>query len=195
MKYDLYDFDLTAFPYDCETVFLFETMLTHPWLFFLIPYQLVCITLYFLGFGGKYKGKCFIFLKFVNGEKLVKKFWKRHEKLIYPFFYKDNRNYPSVVCSASPEFLITPICKKHGIDVVIATRMDIRNGKIIGKNCKDKEKIKRIKEKLPDAVFRNVYSDDLKSDIHIFRLGEKCFKAKRGTLTEMTLEEIESAIK
>lgn len=193
MEYDLYDFDKTAYPMDSETVFLFKNMLSRPWLWFLIPYQAVCITLYFLGFGGKYKGKCFIFLRFVDYKKAVERFWKKEEKKIYPLFRKENRDFPTVVCSASPDFLIRPICEKYGVDKLIATNMDPRTGKIIGLNCKDEEKIRRLAEALPGTVFRNVFSDDIKSDVHIFRLGKKCFHAEKGTLTEMSLEEIEKA--
>lgn len=194
MEYDLYDFDKTAFPQDSETVFLVENMLRRPWLWFLVPYQAVCITLFMLGKGDKYKGKCFAFLRFVDADKAAEKFWKKHEKEIYPFFKKENRAYPTLVCSASPEFLIRPICEKYGVEKIIATRMDKKTGEILGRNCKDDEKVNRIKAEYPDAVFRKVFSDNLASDIHIFRLGKQCFAAKKGTLTEMSVAEIEKVI-
>lgn len=194
MEYDLYDFDKTVYPHDSETVFLIQSMLTHPWLLFLAPYQAVCLCLFFLGFGDRFKGKCFCFLRFLNGEKLVKSFWKRQEKKLYPLFKPENRGYPTAVCSASPEYLIRPICEKYGVEVIIATKMDIRTGRIEGRNCKNDEKVNRLKAALPDAEFRRVLSDDLKSDIHIFRLGKTCFKARKGKLYEMSLSEIESEI-
>lgn len=192
MEYDIYDFDKTVYPYDSETVFLFYSMLTHPALWFLIPYQTICITLYALGAGDKFKGKCFVFLRFTNGEKLVEKFWKSQSKNIYPIFEKEKRGFPTLVCSASPEYLIKPICEKYGVEKVIATKADIRNGKIIGKNCIREEKVRRIKEELPDAVFRRVISDDLKNDVHIFRLGKECRKAEKGKTTKISIEEIEA---
>ena len=73
--------------------------------------------------------------------------------------------------------------------------MNPKTGKIIGYNCKDKQKPLRIKEALPDAIFINVYSDSLKNDIHIFELGERCFHAKKGKLEEMTLDEIRDKLK
>lgn len=57
------------------------------------------------------KGRFFCFLRFVNTEKMVKKFWEKNEKRIYPFFRPENRDLPAVVCSASPEFLLRPICE------------------------------------------------------------------------------------
>ena len=192
MEYDIYDFDKTVYPYDSETVFLFYSMLTHPLLWFLIPYQIVCITLYALGAGDRFKGRCFAFLRFTDGEKLVEKFWKKQVKNIYPVFEKERRNYPTLVCSASPEYLVKPLCEKFGVEKVIATKADIKDGVIIGRNCIRQEKVRRIREELPDATFRKVISDDLQNDIHIFALGKECYKAEKGTLTKTDYEEIKA---
>lgn len=194
MKYDLYDFDKTVYPYDSETVFLFHCLFKNPRLFLLAPRLLFNLILFFLGFGDKYKGKCFMFLKYIDAEEEAKRFWEKQEKRIYPFFLPENREHPTVVCSASPEFLLRPICEKYRVHTLIATRMDMKTGEIKGRNCKDKQKPLRIAEAVPDAEFVNVFSDSLKNDIHIFRLGQKCFHAKKGKLTEITVEEIEKRI-
>lgn len=194
MKYDLYDFDKTVYPWDSETIFLFYCLVHRPYLILITPWLLLNLILFFLGFGDRFKGRCFSFLRFINGEKIAEKFWKKHQKNIYPLFNPDNRKRPVVVCSASPEFFLKPICKKYKVDVLIATRMNPKSGKIIGFNCKDKQKPLRIAEALPKAKFVNVYSDSLKNDIHIFELGEKCFHAQKGTLTEMSIEEIRKKI-
>ena len=111
MKFDLYDFDETVFPVDSESVFYLFCLVRHPWLIVILPYQLVCLACFFLKIGGdKMKGRFFCFLRFVNTEKMVKKFWEKNEKRIYPFFRPENRDLPAVVCSASPEFLLRPIC-------------------------------------------------------------------------------------
>ena len=121
---------------------------------------------------------------------MAKKFWDSQQKYIYPIFEPENRERPVVVCSASPEFFLKPICEKYGVHTLIATRMDPGTGRIDGYNCKDKQKPIRLAEKLPDARFINVFSDSLKNDVHIFELGEKCFHAQKGILTEMSIEEI-----
>ena len=73
--------------------------------------------------------------------------------------------------------------------------MNPKTGKINGRNCKDKQKPLRLAEALPDAEFINVYSDSFKNDIYIFELGQRCFHARKGTLTEMTIEEIRAKVK
>ena len=193
-KFDLYDFDKTFYPVDSETVFLFYCILHRPYLIILAPWLLLNLILFFMGFGDQFKGRCFSFLRFVDGEKMAKAFWKKQKKNIYPIFEPENRERPVVVCSASPEFFLKPICDEYGVDVLIATRMNPRTGRIDGYNCKDKQKPLRLAETLPDAEFINVYSDSLRNDIHIFELGQKCFHAQKGVLTEMSIEEIRNKV-
>lgn len=190
MKFDLYDFDKTVYPHDSETVFLFYCILHRPYLIILGPYLLINLLLFAFGFGDKFKGRCFTFLRFIDGEKMAKKFWEKQQKKIYPIFNPENRKRPIVVCSASPEFFLKPICEKYGVHTLLATRMNPKTGEILGRNCKDKQKPLRLKEALPDAEYVNVLSDNIKSDIYIFELGEKCFHASKGKLTEMSIEEI-----
>ncbi len=193
-KYDLYDFDKTVYPQDSETVFLFYCLLRRPYLILLAPWLLLNLILFFLGFGDQFKGRCFSFLRFINGPKMAEKFWKNQKKNIYPIFNPENRTRPIVVCSASPEFFLKPICDEYKVDVMIATRMDPKTGRIDGFNCKDKQKPLRLAEALPDAKFINVYSDSLKNDIHIFELGQKCFHAQKGNLKEISIEEIRNKV-
>lgn len=196
MKFDLYDFDKTVYPQDSETVFLFYCILHRPYLILLAPWLLLNLTLFFFKFGDKYKGRCFSFLRFVDGEKMAKKFWQKEKKRIYPIFEEKNRSgRPVVVCSASPEFFLKPICEEYNIHTLIATPMNPKTGEINGFNCKDKQKPIRLAETLPDAQFVNVYSDSIRNDIHIFELGEKCFHANKGKLTEMSIEELREKAK
>ncbi len=190
MKFDLYDFDKTIYPHDSESVFLFYCILHRPYLIILAPWLLFNLLLFFFGFGDKFKGRCFSFLPFINGEKMAEKFWKKEQKHIYPAFSEAKHERPIVICSASPEFFLKPICEKYNIHTLIATRMNPKTGSIYGRNCKDKQKPLRLAEALPEAEFINVYSDNIKSDIHIFELGEKCFHAQKGIYTEMSIEEI-----
>jgi len=157
---------------------------------------LLNLILFFLGFGDSFKGRCFSFLRFVDGEKMAREFWEKQQKNIYPIFEEKNRSgRPVVVCSASPEFFLKPICEKYGVHTLIATPMNPKTGKINGRNCKDKQKPIRLAETLPDAEFVNVYSDSLKNDIYIFEMGQRCFHAEKGVLTEMTIEEIRAKVK
>lgn len=186
MEYDLYDFDKTVFPVDSESVFYLFCLVRRPWLIVLLPYQLICLACFFLKIGGdRMKGRFFCFLRFINTDKMVKKFWEKNEKHIYPFFRPENRDLPAVVCSASPEFLLKPICEKYKVHTLIATRLDPHTGKMDGLNCKDCEKVVRINAAIPGAKFDKVFSDSLKSDAPIFALGRENYHAVKGKLTRI----------
>ncbi len=193
-EFDLYDFDKTVYPHDSETVFLFYCILHRPYLILITPWLLLNLILFFLGFGDQFKGRCFSFLRFIDGEKMAERFWEKQKKNIYSVFEPQNRERPVIVCSASPEFFLKPICKKYKVHTLIATKMNPKTGRINGYNCKDKQKPLRLAEAVPNAKFINVYSDSLKNDIHIFELGQRCFHANKGTLTEMSIEEIRKKV-
>ena len=56
------------------------------------------------------------------------------------------------------------ICERIGIKHYLATEFDPKTGKAIGLNCKDGEKIVRMKKDAAEYTIRDVYTDNLKSD-------------------------------
>lgn len=188
MKADLYDFDKTVFPTDSETVFWLFCLKKHPKIAVLIPYQAASVLCFLLGLGNKsrMKGRFFCFLRMVNGEALAKQFWSKYHKKIYPFFRPENRKLPAVVCSASPEFFLRPVCERLEVEKLIATKMNPKTGEILWENCKGREKVRRIREELPGYEFESVYSDSLKNDKYIMELGKRRVWARRGKLKEIT---------
>jgi phosphatidylglycerophosphatase C len=187
MKANLYDFDKTVFPTDSETIFWLFCLKRQPGLLRFLPGQIVSMLRFSLKLGDtdKMKSKLFGFLKAVDCEKMVQAFWDENYKHIYPFFIKRDTALPTVVCSASPEFLLQPICEKLGVQKLIGTKMNPKTGEISGRNCKGKEKVSRIASEFPDYTFNCVYSDSIKHDGPIFALGERTFKATKGTITEI----------
>ena len=115
----------------------------------------------------------------IDLEKNVKKFWDKHEKDVFEWFRKENRERPAVVISASPDFLLKDICSRLEVDKLICTRHSSENGAIIGLNCKDEEKVRRYNEEISGCKVINVSSDSLKSDRPIFSLGENCFHIQK----------------
>lgn len=99
---------------------------------------------------------------FINKNKYKIKDW-----------YKNNQKNDDIIISASYDIWIRPFCEAIGIKNVIATKTD-ENGKIIGKNCKRKEKVKRLYNEYPDIIVNESYSDS-SSDIPMLELGKKSF--------------------
>ena len=94
---------------------------------------------------------------------------------------------PTVVCSASPDFILKPICKKLEVEYLVCTEVDGKSGKILSKTCKGKEKVIRLNEKLEGFTYAEVYSDSEKHDLPILKLGEKAFLVTDGKVRELRL--------
>ena len=150
MKVDIYDFDKTAIPYDSALHYWFWSMAHCPWTLVLLPFQL------FWGFlmvtkilpVPVFKKIAFNFVRLINTEKTVKKYWDKHQNDIYDFFKPENRDPDRkvVLISASPDFLIEEIAKRMKIDYCIASPHSKKNGHLLGKVCRKEEKVRRLNE-------------------------------------------------
>ena len=196
MKLDIYDFDKTVLPFDSGSTFAFYCFLRHPYLIFLLPFYFVDALLFLTHIIGldRFKKHIFCFVRFIDLEKNVRRFWDRHEKDIYPWFLKENRERYSVVISASPDFLLEEIAKRLELDRLICTRHDRKSGTLLFKNCRDKEKVRRFYEEFSEAdEVINVYSDSIKNDKPIFSLGQRCFHVHSdGSREEFRFDEMYS---
>jgi len=80
-----------------------------------------------------------------------------------------NRNFHVYIVTASLEEWVKPWAKTMEIEV-IGSKPEICNGiitgKLSGKNCTGWEKVRRIRETIPDIDFRQIYTyGDTKADI------------------------------
>lgn len=184
---NVYDFDGTIYRGDSSFHFWLFCLLRRPYIIILLPWQLIGLIFFMTGIFSGAKGKTmfFSFLKIVNGGKMVEKFWKNNESRINSWFLPENRDSDlrTVVCSASPEFLLEPICKKYKADLLIGTVTDIKTGKISGNNCKNTEKIRRIGEQVPNFKIHTMYSDSIPADGPLFDLAENRILVKNGKCT------------
>jgi hypothetical protein len=142
--------------------------------------SLVLMLMHIIGFTS-FKKTCFMFVPFVPLNKAVKGFWDRHEKEVHTWF-KDRERY-SVVISASPDFLLSEINNRLGFDKLICTRHNRKTGAIIGRNCRDEEKVNRLYQEFDKDEINvvDVYSDSLTHDRPIFSLANgKCYHIVDG---------------
>ena len=127
------------------------------------------------------KQQLFSFLREINDtEALVTSFWEENFSRIGGWYLKQKRD-DDVIISASPAFLLEPVCKKLGVEL-IATEMDIRSGQINGVNCHDVEKPRRFYERHPGAKPEKFYSDSL-SDSPMADISEKAYLVKKHRLS------------
>ena len=195
MKLDIYDFDKTVLPYDSGSTFAIYCFLRHPYLLFLLPLYLGAALLFATHIIGldRFKKRIFSFIRFINLDKNVKRFWDKHEKDIHPWFLKENRERECVIISASPDFLLEEIAKRLEVEYLICTRHDRKSGTLLYENCKCEEKVRRFRELFEgqDVEVENVYSDSIKFDRAIFSLGKRCFHVHSdGSMDEFKFEEM-----
>ncbi len=180
---NVYDFDGTIYQGDSTFNFYLFCLKKHPKLFFNIPKQVWYITLYLFGKYDKtaYKEHFYSFLgKLENVDTDIEHFWKEQRKKIKNFYLKQQKE-DDVIVSASPEFLLQPICKQLGITHLIASIIDKKTGTSIGINCHDDEKVRRFQEIYPTQRIENFYSDSL-SDTPLAQTATHAYMVKKETL-------------
>lgn len=186
MKVNLYDFDHTIYSGDASLDFILFCMRRHPKLWRYLPSQAFALVLYVAGLKTRkaIKEVAFRFLQDIDDvDAELDYFWSVYKKKILPWYMKQ-ANTTDRIASASPEFLLEPILKQLDITQFVATRMDIKTGKIAGENCRAEEKVIRLKERKMSNGIEGVYSDSL-SDAPIFTLGKQAYIVKKGVITKL----------
>lgn len=116
------------------------------------------------------------FFSFLRGipdvEAWVEEFWASRVDNMAPWL-QEVQQAGDLVISASPEFLLRPICDKLGL-TLIASRVDPKTGKFNGENCRGEEKVLRYQAEYGDVPVENFYSDSL-SDLPMAKLAQKAW--------------------
>lgn len=175
IKMNVYDFDETIYYGDSTRDFILWCFKKHPKTLLdlpLIGFAAMRYYTFHVGTKTQFKEKMYRFLKKIDGEEDVKKFWDDKFHGIKPFYRKIHRD-DDVIISASPEFLLKPLEEKLHI-TVIASKVDIRSGAYDGLNCYHAEKVRRFHEVFPDGHIDAFYSDSY-SDEPLALLADKAF--------------------
>lgn len=139
--------------------------------------------LYILGIKSKTEMKeaFFCFLKdFDNKEELLDSFWNEHFSKIKKW-YLDKEHSSDIIISASPEFLLKIPSEKLQVKDLIASIVNIEDGKFLEENCYGKEKVRRLKEKYPKVLVEEMYTDST-SDLPMIEISEKGFMVKKDII-------------
>lgn len=181
---NIYDFDNTIFDGDSSVNFIKYSLVHHPfmvtWSFIKALKESIKYMFKKSDFG-KIKSELFSFVKNIdNLDEYMNDYVLKYRKNIKKFYMEQQKDN-DVVISASFEFIVKPFCDALGIKSVIATKYDTKNGCIIGKNCKGKEKIVRFKKIYKNPLVEEAYSDSL-SDIPMFEIAKKAFLVKNDKI-------------
>ncbi len=120
----------------------------------------------------------FIF-KIPNYPKFINDFVNAHMKKIKPW-YNSRKTANDVIVSASYDLWVKVFARNLGVNFVIATQTDAE-GKIIGKNCKGEEKVRKFRNIFQDAQVSCVYTDSA-SDLPLLKLGNTAYVVEGNKL-------------
>ncbi len=179
---NIYDFDGTLYSGDSTLDFILFSLKKHPALLRFLPVQ----GLAFLRYAAKridktaMKEQFYRMLSGYDAQALLEEFWDTHQHKIFPW-YPGQQQDSDIVISASPEFLLAPICARLGIRHLIASRVDSRTGRYTGKNCWGEEKVIRLRDELGITHCDKFFSDSY-SDTPLSQIANEAFQVKKGEI-------------
>ena len=182
---NVYDFDKTIYDGDSTADFYLFSLHRHKKILLLAPSLIGAFVKYYVfrrGTKTDFKQVMYRFLQYVDMKKDLPDFWDTHIGNIKDF-YKKQQKKDDVIISASPEFLLAPICQRLGIQYLMASRVDPKTGAYDGINCHGEEKVRRFFEVFSDGVIDEFYSDS-HSDDPLAEIAKRAFIVKKEVLTD-----------
>ncbi len=168
---NVYDFDDTILEGDTERYFWAWIFKKHPHIQGYHSEYLFYITIQNMGLITRDDSRphTYAFLKELDDiDSVVEEFWDEHEHFIKKW-YLETKKEDDVIISASPEFLLVPICRRLGIKRLIASYMDKKTGKLLAKFNYASQKVIRFREvfgdESPDCFFSDSESDRFMAEI------------------------------
>ena len=92
-----------------------------------------------------------------------------------------------MIISASPEFLLKPVAKKLGVQV-IATKVNKQTGKFESKNCRDVEKVRRYEEEYPKQKIKRFYSDSVEADRPMLEYAKEAYLVTKDQVEKIDIK-------
>lgn len=181
----VYDFDNTIYDGDSSLDFYKFCFKKNKKVIKYLPNQILYMLLYAVGKKSKeeFKEAYFSFLKEFNDiSVIVNEFWKKNKHKLKKFYLKRNHNN-DVIISASPQFLLEPICNELKIKKLLATEVNQTNGQFQGPNCYGIQKVKRYRKEYKNTIINEFYTDSL-SDLPMINISEKSYIVKKDKIID-----------
>ena len=179
-----YDFDHCIYAGDCTIDFYRFCLKKNQSLLRFLPRQIWGLVLFAFGFIQKtaFKERFFCFLQGLEErDTLISAFWAARKEKIESW-YLERQSENDLIISASPEFLLKPICDLLGIKHLIASRVDSATGCFSGENNYGAEKPRRLMADMGLDAVDSFYSDSL-SDSPMAQIAQTSYIVRHGVLT------------
>lgn len=112
----------------------------------------------------------------------IKRFWNINSKKIKPFYLKQRKD-DDVILSACVDVVLEEICKRLNIKNFIGSEFD-RETCTLTNFCYKENKVKAFKERYPDAVIENFYTDSY-NDLPMIDLAQNAYIVKGDKITKI----------
>lgn len=186
---NVYDFDGTIYNGDSTVDFFLYALKRNPSVLLYLPKQVWGFVLYGIKRIDKTELKeyFFSFLTTINTEDLTESFWNQNQHKIFDWYLKQ-QNEDDIIISASPKFLLQPICNRLGIRHLIASEVDPGNGMFTGENCRGLEKVQRLASEY-NVTHIDIFYSDSHSDLPLVKIADKAFFVTKCKLSEWDYNE------
>ena len=181
---NVYDFDGTIYNGDSTVDFFLYALKRNPAVLTRLPKQAWGFILYATRRIDKTKLKeyFFSFLAVINVKDVTESFWNKNQHKIFDWYLKQQKP-DDIIISASPHFLLQPICNRLGIHHLISSDVDPITGRFSGENCHGREKVERLALEYNVTHIDNFYSDS-HSDLPLARIADRAFWVDNGVVKE-----------
>lgn len=179
MEHNVYDFDGTIYRGDSTLDFYLFCLYKKPEILFDLPKTVLFFVKFKLRLCKRidFKAQFYSFLlRIDNVDNFLDEFWNRNFCKVKNWYF-EKRLQSDIIISASPEFLLVPVCKKLNVENLIASKVDASSGRILGENCRGLEKVRRIQEEFSECNVNEFYSDSL-SDTPMAKISQHAFFVK-----------------
>lgn len=177
---NVYDFDNTIFSGDSTMKFYLFAAKKYPKIVFkCLPGLIYGFTKFYIfkkGTKTEFKERMYGFLQYCTIPTDVQEFWDGNVIKIKGWYLQQQRS-DDLIISASPDFLIKPICTRLSIKHCICSTVNPHTGAYTGVNCWGEEKVRRYKEIYNDETIDNFYSDSY-SDTPLAKIALNAFLVK-----------------
>lgn len=182
-----YDFDGTIYDGDSTIDFYFYCLGRNVKIIKFLPKQIKGVILYLLKRIDKNEMKEYFYTFLLGMENIeieVERFWINKQNKIKDWYIKQRKS-DDVIISASPQFLLSPVCEKLGIHNLIASNINHKTGKCQGKNCRGEEKVIRFKSEFLGEEIEEFYSDSY-TDLPMARIAKEAFLVNKNKIEKWT---------
>lgn len=182
---NVYDFDKTIYNGDSTRDFYLYSLIKHPEMLKYVPNALSGAFSHYISKSctkTQFKQKMYTFLTCVDVQKDVPAFWSKNRHKIKTWYLRQKRK-DDVIISASPRFLLEPVCAELGVRFLIASEVDPITGEYSGVNCHGTEKVRRFYEMFPQGRIDAFYSDS-QSDRPLRDIASSAFLVTGDRLTD-----------